>query len=557
MSQCASEISGYVQAWSGAPAVSALPWVAPAWCCGWRKSANFSAWDSDLGADGVGSRLPQPAFVTSHDYPLTACSPAWAVHVTIPNLLSATTMNNDVAAVQGAESALKAQGLVLRMAEINSVSCSGLTGTSDTVAAALWGLDEIFRYAKAGVIGVNFHGGGGSPYSPVLTSPSLQAQPLYYSLVLFGVAAGEAFLPLPLTLSSAANVTAYAVGCAGCQPKVFLINKDLSAGGQVYLRPSQPMASAQVLTLAGSSLSSTVATLGGVTVNNATGILPRPATTLLLPDASGGFLVSLPNACAALVTLDLAISLAPSPTASLSQTPSPGASATATPSASSPATPSPTRSATVTATPPTATFTATPMGTVKATATVTATARGSAVGTMTPSPSPVETATILATASPTCSASSTSTATATSPSDSVTGSATRTSAATPRPLGTGTPPPTATATASPNATMMPSPGSSPQPGPGGSVTVVGPYPNPWTGRGPLTLRITCGEGGELGVRVYTAALCKVLDLRANAVGPALAWNRFPQADGWADGLYYWVVEMPDGRRILKRWVLAR
>jgi hypothetical protein len=45
----------------------------------------------------------------------------------------------------------------LRVAEINSISNSGLKGVSDTMAGALWSLDATLEVAAAGATGVNFH----------------------------------------------------------------------------------------------------------------------------------------------------------------------------------------------------------------------------------------------------------------------------------------------------------------------------------------------------------------------------------------------------------------
>ena len=57
-------------------------------------------------------------------------------------------------------------GFKVRMAETNSVYGGGKPGISDTLGAALWGVDVMFTLAEAGWLGINFHGGATGPYSP-------------------------------------------------------------------------------------------------------------------------------------------------------------------------------------------------------------------------------------------------------------------------------------------------------------------------------------------------------------------------------------------------------
>jgi hypothetical protein len=47
--------------------------------------------------------------------------------------------------------------LAFRMTELNSVTCGGLAGVSDTFVTALWAPDALFELLLAGVDGVNVH----------------------------------------------------------------------------------------------------------------------------------------------------------------------------------------------------------------------------------------------------------------------------------------------------------------------------------------------------------------------------------------------------------------
>ena len=57
-----------------------------------------------------------------------------------------------------------AAALPFRLDELNSVSCSGARGVSDTFASALWVLDTLFNLAAVGVDGVNIHTLPGAAY---------------------------------------------------------------------------------------------------------------------------------------------------------------------------------------------------------------------------------------------------------------------------------------------------------------------------------------------------------------------------------------------------------
>ena len=48
-------------------------------------------------------------------------------------------------------------GLPFRLTEVNSVTCGGVTGVSNTFATALWAPDTLFELLRAGVDGVNVH----------------------------------------------------------------------------------------------------------------------------------------------------------------------------------------------------------------------------------------------------------------------------------------------------------------------------------------------------------------------------------------------------------------
>jgi hypothetical protein len=140
---------------------------------------------------------------TYHFYPLRRCyTPSSSpVAPTLANLLSrqAITVPADIRA---AVSAAHAHGARFRLDELNSVSCKGQSGVSDTFASALWALEALYRMARAGIDGVNIHTLANVPYEPFAFSNAggqwrAEVKPMYYGLLAFARAApaGSRFLP--------------------------------------------------------------------------------------------------------------------------------------------------------------------------------------------------------------------------------------------------------------------------------------------------------------------------------------------------------------------------
>ena len=90
--------------------------------------------------------------------------------------------------------AAHAHGKAIRVDEINSVSCFGAQGVSNTFAAALWALETSFAMARVGVDGVNFHTLPGAVYGlfsfrRVHGRWAGHVAPAYYGLLAFAKAA--------------------------------------------------------------------------------------------------------------------------------------------------------------------------------------------------------------------------------------------------------------------------------------------------------------------------------------------------------------------------------
>lgn len=136
--------------------------------------------------------------------------------------------------------------LPFRIAETNSVYAGGRPGVSDTMGAALWGLELMFQVASAGGSGVNFHAGPDKVYTPVgEPGPPHRPQPLYYGLLLFArTAAGEI---IPSRIEGPAEITPFATRASDGTVRVCLVNKSSAAMRVRIVSPRRFAAAAERL----------------------------------------------------------------------------------------------------------------------------------------------------------------------------------------------------------------------------------------------------------------------------------------------------------------------
>ncbi len=96
--------------------------------------------------------------VTAHRYPYSACVHRSAGDFpTVARLLSPVATAGVTSAVAPAAAQAHRAGLPFRMTELNSVTCGGRAGVSNTFATALWAPDALFGLMRVGVDGVNIH----------------------------------------------------------------------------------------------------------------------------------------------------------------------------------------------------------------------------------------------------------------------------------------------------------------------------------------------------------------------------------------------------------------
>jgi hypothetical protein len=255
---------------------------------------------------------PRLKLVTYHRYPLRACitNPSDPAYPTIPNLL-ADSSSAGLAAPLAAYAKLAHQHhLPFRVAEMNTASCEGAKGVSDTFASALWALDTMFNFAAVGVDGVNVHMLPGSNYelfTPSQTSAGTwQAvvHPEYYGLLMFAQAFPPGAQLLPVT-APAGPTKVWATAGSDGTVRVTVINQDTLNEHDVAVQIPNAVTPGTVESLQAPGITATSGvTLGGQTFGpeTTTGTLPPPATTPVVP-AGGVYTVPVPPGSAALLTI--------------------------------------------------------------------------------------------------------------------------------------------------------------------------------------------------------------------------------------------------------------
>jgi hypothetical protein len=119
-------------------------------------------------------------------------------------------------------------GFPFRLTELNSVTCGGKPGVSNTFATALWAPDALFELMRAGVNGVNVHVRAYAVNGAFGLGPGrIVPHPLLYGLILFTRMLGPhaRLVDLHLAAASSLHVKAWAVGVGATGLRVLVINK--------------------------------------------------------------------------------------------------------------------------------------------------------------------------------------------------------------------------------------------------------------------------------------------------------------------------------------------
>jgi hypothetical protein len=270
------------------------------------------SWLSHL--SGFLASEPRLAQVTYHRYPLNRCvsdlsSP---VYPTVPNLLSPLASQTLTAGIGRYAAIAHQHGSAFRLDELNSVTCQGKLGVSDTFASALWVLDTLFRMASLGVDAVNIHTWAGAPPNELFTFRRLHrrwlgtVRPEYYGLLMFTEAAPPGSRLLKIQTAGGRQVRAWATLAPDHRIRVVLINDSDKQARSLLIRPPVAAGPAALERLRAPSLYATGAvTLAGQSfgTKTASGAAKGPVSTSSVRPVAGRFKVSLPAASAALLII--------------------------------------------------------------------------------------------------------------------------------------------------------------------------------------------------------------------------------------------------------------
>ena len=251
---------------------------------------------------------PRVKIATIHRYPLKYCTPS--EHVSIAQLLSNSSTRGYAAGLSGLIHAAHVHGAAFRLDEMNSVSCGGAAGVSNTFASGLWALDAMFELAHAGVDGINVHtrevpnqlftfSQAGGHWRAVV-------EPDYYGLLAFAQAAPAGSKLLKVSGFSSGPVHVWAVRAPDGTERVILINMASGGSQTVNVKIQSSATTGTIERLTAPSLSSTGhVTLGGQSFapNTTTGTLSGAAQTTTVTQSNDGYAVMLPAASAAILTL--------------------------------------------------------------------------------------------------------------------------------------------------------------------------------------------------------------------------------------------------------------
>lgn len=249
---------------------------------------------------------------TFHFYPLKRCfnttgSPNYP---TLSHLLSPRAAGPPPG-TQAAVAAARARGVGVRVDEVNSVSCKGLPGLSDTFASALWVLDALFRLAQVGVVGVNIHTLPHASYEPfafrhVAGRWEASVKPIYYGLLAFTQAAPSGSRLLAISHPPEPSLRTWATRDSNGTVRVVMVNDSPSRGLTLALHPASSASSATLERLTAPGLTATTGVqLGGQSYGSLTStatLAGRRRISVLAP-VENRYVVRLPPASAALLTL--------------------------------------------------------------------------------------------------------------------------------------------------------------------------------------------------------------------------------------------------------------
>jgi hypothetical protein len=255
---------------------------------------------------------PRVTEITLHKYPLQLCyiPPSWSIYPSIPHLLSAKASTGLAESVAPDVRLAHANGLRIRIDEMNTISCGQAQTIGKSFATALWALNTLFAFARVGVDGINMHTYVGSSYALFRFHDHAGAwsgivNPEYYGMLMFAKAAPPHSKLLRIAGARLAGVGAWATRAPGGVVRVVLIN-DGQRERLINLHVRGVAGDGTAERLIAPSLGSRFGvTLGGhgFGQRTTTGLLPAPDLDTAV-SVRGSYPISVPGESAVLLTFN-------------------------------------------------------------------------------------------------------------------------------------------------------------------------------------------------------------------------------------------------------------
>jgi Glycosyl hydrolase family 79 C-terminal beta domain len=254
---------------------------------------------------------PRLAIVTLHRYPLQKCflRPSSPAYPTLAHILAARATRGLADGVRRYVKLAHSHGLLLRIDEMNSLSCGADNRISDAFVSALWAVDALFEMARVGVDGVNIFSNPGAS-AQLFTFGTRQGrwratvEPVYYGLMMFAQAAPPGSHLLQVT-GAGGGVVPWATRAPDGVDRVLLVNDNTRDGRVLDIRVPRATGPAIVERLqAPSLLAHDHVTLGGQGFGSSTttGLLSGRSDASSLKPRRGAYVVQVPAASAVLLT---------------------------------------------------------------------------------------------------------------------------------------------------------------------------------------------------------------------------------------------------------------
>jgi hypothetical protein len=248
------------------------------------------------------------SLLTVHTYPLKAARCTGSDHLQESQLFAPTSLQTMASALQSWVSVARGAGVGVRVDEMNSVTCGGEPGFTNSFGPALWALNILPLYAEAGAAGVNFQTRPYTAQNLIQTEDTgagwrVAVQPEYYGLLAFARLTPPGTRLLQVS-KMPAGLLAWAANTPQNQTHVVITNVN-AAAASVALKAPSATSTATVQSLSDGSAGLrglSGVTLAGQQISPVTGQLTGTVHTATVAATAGAFDLKVPPAAALIVT---------------------------------------------------------------------------------------------------------------------------------------------------------------------------------------------------------------------------------------------------------------